>query len=140
MFKNKKQNMENSNQTRKHLLVAQAVSEYNDEITKNLSVVLRKINGCMSPTDSFDHALEIAASLPEERELIVISSFMFHENDDKKDGVLLAKKIKAMLSNAKVYILSEHEPGSSEYVDGFIKKTHSIEHDVKAVLKLLLPE
>ena len=97
-------------------------------------------------TDSFDHALDI---VPTDCELIVITSEMFHDwesdhhtleskvPDKEKDANRLAKMIKEINPNAKVYAFSEYGV-DLEFVDGYIQKHQMLpEESISGVLKIL---
>ncbi|MCX6753030.1 MAG: hypothetical protein NTW62_01625 [Candidatus Nomurabacteria bacterium] len=133
----------------KTLIIVQSIPEWNTAFFAHVSKYMPTIADTVSMTDSFDHAIDLA---PKKGKLTVVTSNMFHDkfskhygevkekmDENKKDGNTLAKLIKEINPEAKVYVFSEFEPENKKHITGFIKKDRGpILDNVKRAVDALL--
>ncbi len=129
------------------IIIVQSIPEWITIFRNLISKYIPWVVNDVSYTDSFDHALDI---VPPDGELIVITSGMFHDKmsehrdnviqkipDNEKNGNQLAKMIKEINPNAKIFLYSEYPLFENDYLDGTLKKTVSEDQNILLVLRLL---
>lgn len=126
------------------VLITQSIPEWRDLLQNMIQENLPEIADYISYTDSFDHTLDLVLK---KGRFIAIVSNMFHDKlskyresmpekipDSAKDGNSLAKMIKEINPQARVYVLSEYIPRGN-YIDGFIPKNRG---DINKMLTLIV--
>ena len=90
---------------------------------------------------NFEESLSL---IPKNEDVVVITSWMFHDDNDikftnkEKTGDKLAQLVKEDINTeAKVYLFSSYPPDSMRYFDGFYKKQHNGYKDAEEIVEIL---